>query len=207
MNYPDELITIDEFSEFSFKEKGSTFTGQAFHCGSDDDASSLLAAIKKKYYDATHHCFAYKLLSGTSRYSDDGEPNGVAGVRIFNAIEHFNLLNILVVVIRYYGGTKLGIGPLGKAYHSAASEVLNNSKKIKKTLYQIVNIESDFEHISHVHRILSSHNATIASTEYGEQANFECLIKPQEIDFIINELTDLSKGDISINPTEAKNYK
>jgi uncharacterized YigZ family protein len=207
MNYPDELITIDEFSEFSFKEKGSSFTGQVFHCESDDEAISLLASIKKKYYDATHHCFAYKLLSGTFRYSDDGEPKGTAGIRIFNAIEHFNLLNIFVVVIRYYGGTKLGIGPLGKAYHSAASEVLNNSKKIKKFLYQIVKIESDFEHISYVHRILSSHNATIASTQFGEKANFECLIKPNEIQFIANQLTDLSKGGISVNSTKAKYYK
>ena len=141
------------------------------------------------------------------KYSDDGEPNGTAGIRILNAIEHFNLTNVIVVIIRYYGGTKLGVGPLGKAYYTSAYNVLEEVKKLEKVLFQKVIIEADFNYISHIHRILSNHNATIENSEYKEKAIFECFIIPSELSKITSQLTDISRGEIKIAAIEANYYR
>ncbi|HDZ58800.1 MAG TPA: YigZ family protein, partial [Ignavibacteriales bacterium] len=85
MEYPEKINTIDNFFESTFKEKGSVFVSQVHHVEKKDEAEKILSRTRKKYYDATHHCFAYKLLGDTIKYSDDGEPNGTAGIRILNA--------------------------------------------------------------------------------------------------------------------------
>ena len=191
----------------SYEEKNSVFIGQVYHCETENEAANILVPIKKKYYDASHHCFAYKLISKQFKYSDDGEPNGTAGIRILNAIEHFNLINVIVVIIRYYGGTKLGVGPLGKAYYNSALDVLKEAKKLEKVLFQKVNIEADFNYTSHIHRILSNHNATIENSEYKEKANFECFIMPSDLSKITFQLTDISKGEIKIVATKEKYFR
>lgn len=207
MNYPGHITTVDQFEEYSLKEKNSLFTGQVNHCESETEADKILKSIRKKYYDATHHCFAYNVIDEKIKYSDDGEPTGTAGVRILNAIEHFNLLNVLVVVIRYFGGTKLGVGLLGKSYYSAAYGVLEIAKKTEKTLYNEIKILSDFKDISQVHRIVANVNGIIEDFKYEEKVNFNCLIKPDEMENISKQLTTISKGQISIISTNANRYK
>ena len=207
MNYPEKILTVDNFVEGTYKEKSSVFIGQVYHCETENKAANILAQIKKKYYDATHHCFAYKLITEQFKYADDGEPKGTAGIRILNAIEHFDLINVMVVIIRYYGGTKLGVGPLGKAYYTSAYNVLEEVKKLEKILFQKVIIEADFNYISHIHRILSNHNATIEHSEYKEKAIFECFIIPSELSKITSQLTDISRGEIKIAAAEANYYR
>jgi len=207
MNYPENILTVDNFAEVTYKEKSSVFIGQVYHCETENEAANILEPIKKKHYDATHHCYAYKLITEQFKYSDDGEPNGSAGIRILNAIEHFNLINVIVVITRYYGGTKLGVGPLGKAYYTSAYNVLKNAKKLEKVFFQKVNIEADFNYISHIHRILSNHNATIENSEYQEKAIFNCSIMPSELSKIIFQLSDISKGEIKIVATEVNCYR
>jgi uncharacterized YigZ family protein len=198
MNYPEEIITVDNFSKFSTKEKGSSFIGHVYYCETEKDVNEKLASTKKKYYDATHHCYAYRLLDQKFKYSDYGEPSGSAGLRILNAIDHFKLLNVIVIVIRYYGGTKLGVGPLGKAYYNSALTVLENADKIIKALYQQIFIESSFDYISHIHKVISNHQAIIMSSDYSEKAIFECWIKPAFINGFKSKLTDMSKGRIKV---------
>jgi uncharacterized YigZ family protein len=207
MNYPEKILTVDDFAEVTYKEKSSVFMGQVYHCETNNEAANILAQIKKKYYDATHHCFAYKLITEQFKYSDDREPNGTAGIRILNAIEHFDLINVMVVITRYYGGTKLGVGPLGKAYYASAYNVLEEAKKLEKVLFQKVIVEADFNYISHIHRILSKYNATIENSEYKEKAIFECYIRPSELTKITFQLTDISKGKIKIVATEVNYYR
>ena len=207
MNYPENILTVDNFAKVTYKEKSSVFIGQVYHCETENEATNILEPIKKKHYDATHHCYAYKLITEQFKYSDDGEPNGSAGIRILNAIEHFNLINVIVVITRYYGGTKLGVGPLGKAYYTSAYDVLKNAKKLEKVPFQKVIIESDFNYISHIHRVLSNHNATIENSEYQEKAIFKCSIIPSELSKIIFQLSDISKGEIKIVATEANYYR
>ena len=114
MNIVKSIRTIEGITEASIKEKGSVFTGKAYFMSNSQDCIAKLNEIKKEFYDATHHCYCYKLNTGEIKYSDNGEPSGTAGIRILNAIEHFILTDMLVVVIRYFGGTKLGVGPLVK---------------------------------------------------------------------------------------------
>lgn len=133
----DQIQTIEQQHETKFKEKGSLFIGQVYPVNSVEEAEEFLTSVRKKFYDATHHCYAYRIMENDSKYSDDGEPNGTAGIRIANAINHFELTNLLVISIRYYGGTKLGVGPLGKAYYQSAYDTLSEMEIVtKKKLFK-----------------------------------------------------------------------
>lgn len=201
MNYPEQIKTIEHFSQISLKVKGSEFIGQVYYAEQENKIIEILNKLKKKYFDATHHCYAYKLLNGKIKYSDDGEPGGSAGIRILKAIEHFDLTSQLVVIIRYFGGTKLGVGPLGKAYYNAAYNVLEMSKIKVKTLYNTVYITSTFNNISHLHRIIAKHNSKIEGSDYNQNVKIKCFIPPSEINVITSELKEISKGKITVTNT------
>ncbi len=206
MHYPDQIKTIEKFNQKSNKEKGSDFIGRVYPVEQENEMVETLNKVKKKYYDATHHCYAYKLLNGKIKYSDDGEPGGSAGIRILKAIEHFDLINQLVVVTRYFGGTKLGVGHLGKAYYRAAFDVLEQSKIVIKTLYYMINITSAFDKISHLHRIIKQHNSKIENSAYHENVKLKCFIQPSKLDIITAELNEVGKGEIIITNTEESIY-
>ncbi len=197
-----QIKTITSSTETKYKEKGSVFISKAFQINNLDEVDSKLNNIKKEYYDASHHCYAFKLHNGIFKYSDDGEPNGTAGIRILNAIDHFELTNILIVVTRYFGGTKLGVGPLGKAYYKSAIQTIDSVQiKVLKP-YKKIYISADFSYTSHVHRILSKHNAIIKNSTFDTKANFDCLSEEKEVEFILNELTEISKGEILLSPSD-----
>ncbi len=195
---PEQIKTIKNFQTLSLKEKGSEFLATVYPIDSEESALDRLNEIKKKYYDATHHCYAYKLKNGETKYSDDGEPNGTAGIRILNAIEHFDLHDVLMIVVRYFGGTKLGVGPLGKAYYNASIDVLNVSEIVLQTLYHKLLIEVDFNFISHVHRVINHYSAIVADSEYSNNAKFICWIKSKDQEKIDTELINLTNGQILI---------
>ncbi len=195
---PEQIKTIKDFGEFSFKEKASEFIAIVYPVDNEATAVNKLNEIRKKHYDASHHCYAYKLKSGEEKYSDDGEPKGTAGIRILNAIQHFDLSDVLLVVVRYFGGTKLGVGPLGKAYYNASIEVLEESEISTKTLYQQIEIEADFNFVSHVHRVINHYSAIIADSEYSSIAKFNCFVKPNNFENINIELSNLTNGQILI---------
>ncbi len=194
--------TIQNTAEYKHKEKGSVFISKCYPVASPLEIENLLDGIRKKYYDATHHCYAYKLLDGIIKYSDDGEPSGTAGIRILNAIEHFELTNILVVVIRYFGGTKLGVGPLGKAYYTSAFEVLANVKKIEKKLYKKIRINYDYEQTNKIHYLLSKYSAAGISNGFNERPFITCLIEKNKAENFSKELFENTAGKIKIDIEE-----
>ena len=198
MEKHDKILTIAGFTEKKLKEKGSQFIAQCFPVSNENEAAKLLSEIRKKYYDATHHCYAYRLFDGTFKYSDDGEPSRTAGIRILNAIDHFSLTNILVVVIRYFGGTKLGVGPLGKAYYNSALEGLEKAKIIEKYFYNKVYVSVDFSQISSIHHVINNFNVKILNTEYGEKVTFEILVLLNDVDNFQDKLIDELKGNVQI---------
>ncbi|MEN8192080.1 MAG: YigZ family protein [Bacteroidota bacterium] len=200
MQYPDKIYTINNEAESQFKEKGSLFIGQVFPVKQALDAEKILSDIRKKYYDATHNCYAYKLLDEEEiKYSDDGEPNGTAGIRILNAIHHFQLSNVLIISTRYYGGTKLGVGPLGKAYYNSALSAIENSKIIKKEKYSEILIKFKYDMTSHVHHFLNTYNAKNIQNLFEDSPIIKCLIKPNLIEKLSTELTSVSKGATKIS--------
>jgi uncharacterized YigZ family protein len=126
--------TIQQASEGNYKEKGSKFLGFAFPVQSESEIKQKIADLKKQYFDARHHCYAYMLGEDKMKYRafDDGEPNHSAGDPILGQIRSRNLTNVLVVVVRYFGGVKLGVGGLISAYKIAAENALSNSTVIEK---------------------------------------------------------------------------
>ncbi len=196
MNLPDEIRTIDEFREVTTTIKKSNFIAQVYSIISEDDFKLHLTNAKKKYYDASHHCYAFKLVNGNVRYSDAGEPNGTAGLRILNAIEHFKLINQLVIVSRIFGGIKLGVGPLGKAYYQSAYQVLNESKINAKSLFQKAEILSEIDQVSLIHRILANHKSIIIDSDYKETFKISCLLRTIEIEVISKKISDSGKNKI-----------
>jgi uncharacterized YigZ family protein len=193
------IRSIEGFTEAGIKEKGSAFTGQAYFMSDSDECVKKLNEIKKEFYDATHHCYCYKLNSGEMKYSDNGEPSGTAGIRILNAIEHFDLTDLLVVVIRYFGGTKLGVGPLGKAYYESALNVLKCSQIIVKNPYQKVSITTNFDKMGHVFRLLSTFNGKKIVSAYQENTvEITSLLIANEISAFQDQIQEYSQGDIEI---------
>jgi uncharacterized YigZ family protein len=203
---PEQIKTIKDFRQTSIKEKASEFIAIVYPVDNEETAVNHLNEIRKKHYDASHHCYAYKLKSGEQKYSDDGEPKGTAGQRILNAIQHFDLSDVLLVVVRYFGGTKLGVGPLGKAYYNASLEVLEDSEIFAKTLYQQIEIEADFNFVSHVHRVINHYSAIIADSEYSNIAKFNCYIRPNDYEKINIELSNLTNGQILIKRLPNQKY-
>ena len=140
--------TIQSPTESKFTIKGSKFLGFAYPVDKQEEIDEILTVIRKKYYDATHHCYAWQLGSGkemTFRYNDDGEPSGTAGKPIYGAIQRLDLTNVLIVSIRYYGGTKLGTGGLIKAYGQSASRHLEAAKIKTVEIGDTIEFESSYE--------------------------------------------------------------
>lgn len=195
---PERIKTIKNFHQSSIKEKGSEFIAIVYPVDNEGNALNHLNEIRKKFYDASHHCYAYKIKSGELKYSDDGEPNGTAGIRILNAIEHFGLTDLLLIVVRYFGGTKLGVGPLGKAYYNASINVLEPSEIVTETLYEEIELSVEFGFISHIHRLINQFSAIISNSQFTTEAFFKCYVLPADFEKIQSELTNLTNGQISI---------
>jgi len=156
-NDSDSYLTIRTFGQTEIKIKGSKFIGQASPCSSEEEAENILAGIRKKYYDATHHCFAYRVgpgITGKFRYSDAGEPSGTAGKPIFDQIEGKGLTNLIIVVTRYYGGTKLGTGGLTHAYSEAAEEAIKSAGIVEEFILEGLSLIVDYHDYNIVERLI-----------------------------------------------------
>ena len=136
MDTGDTYYTISNSSEGFYKDRGSKFYSYAFPCVDDDELKKTIDHIKKKHHDARHICFAYRLKSDYSLYrtNDDGEPTNAAGKPILGQIDALNLTNTIVVVARYFGGVKLGVGGMMNAYKEAAKDALSDVNIIENTI-------------------------------------------------------------------------
>jgi putative IMPACT (imprinted ancient) family translation regulator len=199
---PDYIKTIVNESEFRLKEKGSTFISISKPIKTELDAELFLNSIRKKYYDATHHCYSYKLACGTLKYSDDGEPNGTAGIRIFNAQNHFELTNLATIVIRHYGGIKLGVGPLGKTYYETALQNLGSSIIEELTLFKEVEISYQFEHSNLVHHLISKHSLRTKQNLFEPSPKIICSIDTLNLEKFSKEISSLSSNQITFLITD-----
>ncbi len=195
------LKTVKKFSEYKCKEKSSIFIGQAFPTDTSERANIIINNVRKKYYDATHHCYAYKIRDKKTKFSDDGEPNGTAGIRILNAIQHFDLNNILVIVIRYFGGTKLGVGLLGKVYYNSAFNLLNDTEKIELIGYKQIKIVFSYDKTSKVHHFLTLYNAKNIVNSHQENSETTCSVKSDLIEKFVTELGNACRGNVNVQIT------
>lgn len=182
----DEYKTLQETSQGLYKEKGSKFIAIAAPIGSLDEVRSQLEMLRKQYHDARHHCYAYRLGEEPYeiRYNDDGEPSGTAGKPIFGQIQSFGLTNVLIVVVRYFGGVKLGTGGLIQAYKTAAKDAIENGKIITKIWTGKLEIRFNYLQMNDVMHIIKEENLRIISQDSGEQLSILLEIRKGNIEAV-----------------------
>lgn len=176
MEFKDTYKTISKPSKGDlFKNKNSKFYGYAFPITNEDQIKQHIEALKKEHYSARHFCYAFQLGTETIQYraNDDGEPNNSAGMPIYGQIQSFDVTNILIVVIRYYGGVKLGVGGLINAYRTAAQLALESSKIVTRTINQEFQLKFAYKNMSKVMRILKENKVEIKN----QTLELNCFLK------------------------------
>ena len=171
MEIKDTFKTIASTStEILFKEKNSKFFGYAFPITSEDEVKSIVNNLRKQHFGAGHFCYAFQLGTDTVsfRANDDGEPSNSAGMPIYGQIQSFGLTNVLVVVVRFFGGVKLGVGGLISAYKTAAQMALEESVIQEKTIDVHFQISFDYKNMNKVMRIIKEKNLEIISQQMKE---------------------------------------
>jgi uncharacterized YigZ family protein len=169
----DHFRTISARSEGRRKIERSDFLAIAFPVATEDAFFAELAAIEKKHFDATHHCWAFRLLTDSrSRGSDAGEPSGTAGKPILGAIESADLFDAGVVVVRWYGGVKLGTGGLARAYRESASDALASAAVVDRYVYTRVVVEVPFDMMSVAYRLVDPPHVILAGESFAEHNEF-----------------------------------
>ena len=167
----DSFFTIKSSSEIEIKVKGSRFIGRVLPCESVDEAENVLGEIRKKYYDATHNCFAYQVGIGKEmkfRYSDDGEPSGTAGRPIYDQIVGKGLTNLIVIVTRYFGGVKLGTGGLTHAYSDTTAIALGAAGVVEKFLTEKIPMTIQFHDYNMVERAIHQIGAVVIDSDFSD---------------------------------------
>lgn len=198
MNYAFRTLA-NPVGDVSFKEKGSKFIGYAFPVNDEEEVKELLTGLWEKYPDATHICYAFRLGIDGERYraNDDGEPSGSAGLPIYNQIVSREITNVLVASVRYYGGTKLGVSGLVRAYKSSAQLVLEQAEIVEKHLTEKIRFEFSYEDQGSVMRNIDKFNAEVIVTEFTEKCLVEIRIKKQEAETFLSSFEPLYNVTIS----------
>lgn len=168
MSQPDEYRTIKSLSEGQYSEKRSKFLAFALPVENVDEVRELVAQYQKKYYDARHACYAYMIGADrqTFRANDNGEPSGTAGKPILGQINSNELTNILIIVVRYFGGIKLGTSGLIQAYKTAAAEAISNAEIVTKTVDENLSVVYEFPMMNSVMKVIKDLNPKIISQGY-----------------------------------------
>jgi len=181
----DTYNTIASKGEGLYKEKGSKFIAYAFPLNTEDSVKALLDQFHKEYHNARHICYAYKLgydENAPYRINDDGEPSGTAGKPIFGQILSHELTDILIIVVRYFGGTKLGVSGLINAYKSAALEAIEAAGIVECIRYASLSINYDFALTNEAMRVVKDHNLKISEQTYDTACHLRVEIRLSEYD-------------------------
>jgi len=188
--FDDTYKTIAEVSEGIYRDKGSKFIAIAMPVESELEIKNKISEIKKQYFDARHHCYAYILGYNKEAYriNDDGEPSGTAGKPIHGQLLSKDLTNILVVVVRYFGGVKLGVSGLITAYKEATKAALESARIVEKTVNETYLVYVNYEFLNKVMQLLKSDFVQIKNQHYEDQYMIEFSIRLREADRINHEL-------------------
>ncbi len=174
MSADGKYQTITSISEGLYKEKGSKFIGLAYPLSHDSELKQIIEHLRKQHVGACHFCYAFRIGANGEQYraNDDGEPGGTAGKPILNQLLSFNLTNILLIVVRYYGGTKLGVSGLITAYKEAAIEALKVATIEERTVCDWFSVECDYDQLGEVSRILKEQGAEPVNKKFDERCYF-----------------------------------
>lgn len=187
------------------EEKKSRFIAQTLPITTSEEALEFIESIKKKYWDARHHCYAYVLgdRQEIQRYSDDGEPCGTAGKPMLDVLLGEDVHNLVVVVTRYFGGTLLGTGGLVRAYSHATKKGLDHSVILEKQAGKKYSLITDYTDLGKIQYLLSGKQIPVLSEDYSDTVNLEILLPAKEEASIREALINLTNGKIQIQEKEA----
>lgn len=180
-------------AEILFKEKSSKFFGYAFPVQTETEVKPILDTLRKQHPNAVHYCYAYQIGTENIHYraNDDGEPSNTAGMPIYGQIQSYNLTNVLIVVVRFFGGIKLGVGGLIAAYRTVAQLTLENSEIIEKTINIHYLISFDYKNINKVMRIIKEKNIEIASQKMNMSCEIEIITRKKNAEMIFDIFNSL----------------
>ena len=200
----EQLRTVYQGGVGEIVEKKSRFIATVRLVESEEEALEVLEAARKKYWDATHNCFAYVIgeRRETVRCSDDGEPSGTAGRPMLDVLLGEEITNVIVIVTRYFGGTLLGTGGLVRAYSRAVQEGLAHSRLIEKMYGVRMEIQSDYTGIGKIQYLLASSQIPVLDTRYTDQVVTEVLVPKGQADRIRAEITEGTNGRAKMRETE-----
>lgn len=189
----DTYLTIDKSSKAVFKEKGSKFICLAFPVSSEEKVKETIKELRAEYYDAGHHCYGFRIGSDykTFRSSDDGEPSGTAGKPIYGQIQSFELTNVLVVVVRYFGGTKLGVAGLIKAYRDGAKMALAANNIKEKQISNVYELKFGYSKMNEIMRIIKEYDLNIIKQDFQTSCLLEFEIRLSKVEEVTNKLVGL----------------
>jgi uncharacterized YigZ family protein len=186
----DTYRTLQEPAEGGYRDKGSRFIACGFPVMHENEVRSILAGIRKKYHDASHHCYAYRLghRNEVYRINDDGEPSGTAGRPIYGQILSNNLTNILVVVVRYFGGVLLGTRGLINAYRSATSDMLSRARVVDRVAEGKLKVVFPYEALNPVMKILKEEAAVPETPIYTEMCSMYLKVRESSLNRLVGRL-------------------
>ncbi|MEL7146278.1 MAG: YigZ family protein [Bacteroidota bacterium] len=184
-----------------YKEKGSKFLAFAYHVTDEEMVREKLESLRKTYYDARHFCYGYMLGLRQSHFraNDDGEPGHSAGDPILGQIRSQGLTNTMVVVVRYFGGTKLGVSGLINAYKTAAADALENSDIIENNIVKLLRIDYPYDATNQIMRLVADHELTVKSQDYQEECSIELAVRIPLISRIESKLQLLADTGTSFS--------
>lgn len=184
---------LSPFEGLIYKEKGSKFIGLAYPVSNEEEVKEYLLQTKKMHYAARHWCYAWQLGVENIQYrvNDDGEPHNSAGQPIYGQIQSFGLTNILVVVVRYYGGVKLGVGGLISAYKIAAQNVLEKAEIVERFLEKTITVNVSYEDLNKLMRFIKEQQLTVSNQIMNLDCEIELKIRNSLVEIYVDKLTEL----------------
>ena len=196
MDYSYRTIAKKGFDEFIINK--SRFIGYASPIASEEEAISFVREIKEKHKDATHNVYGYVYgkESNIQRFSDDGEPSGTAGIPVLEVIKKGELRNLVVVVTRYFGGTKLGGGGLIRAYTKSAKLAIDSSIIVQNKLFNILLIKTSYSSYGKIENYFLEGAYSVESIDFLEQVEIEIYIEKTEMDRVISDLMNITSGEL-----------
>lgn len=196
----DSFLTIAENAEGIYKDKGSKFLAYAFPVETEEEIKDHIQALKKEHYSARHHCYAWRLGADKKLYraNDDGEPSSTAGKPILGQIRRLDLTNVLIVVVRYFGGTLLGVSGLINAYKEAAADVLSNTSIIEKLVEVTFKIEFDYANMNPVMRIFKDENLEQKDNQFELKCSITTSVRKNEAERVVGQLLKIEGVKLTI---------
>lgn len=194
--FDDTYQTISSKAEGLYKEKGSKFIALAFPVSSEEEVKEILTSLRKEYHDARHHCYSYIIgFKGEHwRANDDGEPSGTAGRPIHGQILSKNLTNTLIVVVRYFGGTKLGVSGLINAYKTAAADALEHANVVVNTIKDIYKITFDYLAMNDIMKLVKEENLNLMEQNFDSSCFITIGIRQSRTESVLGKIEKIDSA-------------